>query len=632
MKVVGTAGHVDHGKSTLVKALTGIDPDRLKEEKDREMTIELGFAWLNMPDGEPVGIIDVPGHRDFLENMLAGVGGIDAALMVIAADEGIMPQTREHLAILNLLAVPRGLIALTKCDLIQDSDWLTMIRSDIETAVRGTLLENAPVIPVSAKTGAGISDLLAALQGILDQVPARQDKGNPRISVDRVFSIQGFGTVVTGTLLDGKLSPGDEVVFFPSGKKGKIRGLQTHKEKVEEAVPGSRVAVNITGVDRNDISRGDLLTTSFASEPSLRVDVFIDLINGTEFPLKHNDQIKIFHLAAERIGRVRLLGKESLSPGENGYAQIEFPTPLPVERGDRFILRLPSPAVTIGGGVILNTDSTRRYKRYSEEVINKLATLHTGTLEDQILELSSDLYIWTIPDLADMSGKPDSEITAAVESLVEQNHIIHLSSGNPDSCAERFVSRQKWENEWTRVEAFLKNFHLHYPLRIGATGEEIRTRLKQESTFTDVFLKWLKNEGKLIGNRGLYQLPNHHVQYSRNQQMRIEQFKNEYARSPFSPPDMAKLIETLGEDVLNSLVEARELVRVSTDIFYRRDEIEKMQQFVVTHIQQKGSLTVAEFRDEFQTSRKYALAFLEYLDKTGVTVREGDLRKLRITT
>ena len=354
MRVIGTAGHVDHGKSTLVKALTGINPDRLKEEQQREMTIDLGFAWLTLPSGEPVGIVDVPGHQDFIKNMLAGVGGIDAALFVIAADEGVMPQTREHLAILDLLEIPRGIIAVTKVDMVDDEDWLELVQADIAETVADTILADAPMIPVSAVQGEGLEAVREALDKLLAEAPPRANRGRPRLPVDRVFSISGFGTIVTGTLLDGQLQVGQEVEILPQRLKSRIRGLQSHKKSVDEANPGSRTAVNLTGISTDEVARGDIVTTSGWLEPSQLIDTHLKLLPDSPKPLRHNQEVEIFTGATEATGFTRLLGVRKLDPGQEGWVQLRLTRRIPVVKGDHFIIRQPSPSITIGGGVIVD--------------------------------------------------------------------------------------------------------------------------------------------------------------------------------------------------------------------------------------------------------------------------------------
>ncbi|MGC9334755.1 MAG: selenocysteine-specific translation elongation factor, partial [Anaerolineae bacterium] len=386
MRVIGTAGHVDHGKSTLVRALTGIDPDRLKEEKEREMTIDLGFAWLTLPSGERVGIVDVPGHKDFIKNMLAGVGGIDAALFVVAADEGVMPQTREHLAILDLLQVRGGVVALTKTDLAEDEDWLELVEADLLEVLDGTVLDGAPIVRCSARTGQGLEALLAELDRYLATSAPRRDVGRPRLPVDRVFTIAGFGTVVTGTLSDGSLSAGQEVEIQPSGLKARIRGLQTHREKIEQAVPGSRVAINLTGVSTDEIQRGDVVTVPGWLQPTILIDCHLRYLPDAPGPLKHNAAVGFFSGAAEAQARIRILGHRTMAPGDEGWVQVRLDTPLALGKGDRFIIRQPSPSVTIGGGIVVNPFPGRRYRRFRPEVIDQLETLAHGSPEEILLQ------------------------------------------------------------------------------------------------------------------------------------------------------------------------------------------------------------------------------------------------------
>ncbi|HEY7094702.1 MAG TPA: selenocysteine-specific translation elongation factor, partial [Ktedonobacterales bacterium] len=386
MSCIGTAGHVDHGKSALVTALTGMDPDRLAEEKARGMTIDLGFAWLTLPSGRAASIVDVPGHEGFIKNMLAGVGGIDVALLVVAADEGIMPQTEEHLAILDLLRVRSGVVALTKSDLV-DTDWLDLVREEVAERLRSTTLASAPIIPCSAITGAGLPEILAALEAALDAQSARdelRDIGRPRLPIDRVFTITGFGTVVTGTLQHGTLRVGQEIEIQPGGQRGRIRGLQTHKQSVTEGSPGARLAVNIASVERSALARGDVVTLPGQFRPTVAMDVRIELLASAARPLAHNTTLDLYLGAAETPVRVLLLDQEEIQPGETGWAQLRLALPLVAAWGDRFILRAPSPSATLGGGSVIEPWA-RRHKRRDATTLARLERLARGNPEEVAL-------------------------------------------------------------------------------------------------------------------------------------------------------------------------------------------------------------------------------------------------------
>ena len=378
MRVIGTAGHVDHGKSTLVEKLSGINPDRLAEEQSRQMTIDLGFAWLDLPTGETIGIVDVPGHRDFIENMLAGVGGIDAALLVIAADEGIMPQTREHLAILQLLDIKNLIIALSKIDLIDDPEWIELVELEIEDLLAQSGFADVPLIPVSAHSGAGVKDLVAAIQRVLAGLSPPVNARQPRLPIDRVFVVGGFGAVVTGTLSGGTLSIGDSIELQPSGKIGRVRGLQSYQRAVPIAAPGSRVAVNIAGLNRADIQRGDVLTYPGQIQPTRLADAHFTQLADLERRLAHNAEVKFYCGASESIAKVRLLDADTLRPGADGWLQIRLRDPLPLSRGERFILRYPSPPETIGGGLVVNAHPRGRLKRFQPAVISELEMRLSG--------------------------------------------------------------------------------------------------------------------------------------------------------------------------------------------------------------------------------------------------------------
>lgn len=567
MRVIGTAGHVDHGKSTLVRALTGIDPDRLKEEKAREMTIDLGFAHFDLPGIGEVSIIDVPGHRDFIENMLAGVGGIDAVLFVIAADEGIMPQTREHLAIIDLLQIPAGVIALTKTDRVTDADWLDLVRLDIAEAVRGTILENAPIIPVSSRNGQGLDALCDALQIVLERVPPRSDHGSPRLSVDRVFSISGFGTVVTGTLLNGRFGVGQDVELQPGGLRGRIRGIQAHGQPRDFAEPGSRAALNLSGIGRRDVKRGDMLALPGAVQPTIRIDVQFRHLREASRPLRHNAEVKVFSGAAESMARVRLLNDETLLPGAWGWLQLLLAEPLPLSVGDHFIVRSPSPGETIGGGTVVDAAPGKRWRRFRPEVIARLERLANGE--------------------------------------------------NPDAEA--------WEVSKQAALRTLAGYHRAEPLRLGLSAEALRTRLKLErSAFKTFLARAVQERIIVIARSGEIALPDHTIQFTAAQQGAVNRLLDAFASAPYTPPSHKEAAEMVGEPVLRALIDRGDLVQVSPEVLFTPSAFRELAEAAHRALLGDGRISVRVLRDQFDTSRKYALAVLEYLDRMELTQRDGD--------
>ncbi|HEX8230154.1 MAG TPA: selenocysteine-specific translation elongation factor [Chloroflexia bacterium] len=424
MYVIGTAGHVDHGKSTLVKALTGIDPDRLQEEMAREMTIDLGFAWLTLPSGREVSVVDVPGHERFIKNMLAGAGGLDAALLVIAADEGPMPQTEEHLAILHLLGVSRGIAVLTKRDTVDD-EWLALVEEEVRERLKGTTLEGAPILAVSAKTGQGLEELKVEMDRLLEQTEPRADKGRPRLPVDRVFTIAGFGTVVTGTLTDGRFKVGQEVEIVPGGLRSRIRGLQSHKHKVESIGPGNRVAVNLVGVEVDDLARGMVVMLPGTLEPTTRVDVHLELLADSPVTLEQNSSLDFFTGASETAAQATLLDVDRLEPGQSGLVQLRLRDPVALAKGDRYIARRPSPSLTIGGGEVIDPHP-RRHKRFSEETLQTLRTLQQGTPEELLLEALGNTAqeVRVVVEKSGIAGAVASEV---LTKLLESEQVLQLS-------------------------------------------------------------------------------------------------------------------------------------------------------------------------------------------------------------
>jgi selenocysteine-specific elongation factor len=635
MRVIGTAGHVDHGKSTLVKAMTGIDPDRLKEEKQRAMTIDLGFAWLTLPSGESVGIVDVPGHQDFIKNMLAGVGGIDAALMVIAADEGVMPQTREHLAILDLLEIPHGVIAITKTDMIEDEDWLELVQADIAETVAGTVLDKAPMIPVSAMQGQGLNTLLETLDQLLTAVPARANRGRPRLPIDRVFSVSGFGTIVTGTLLDGQLQVGQEIEVLPQRLKSRIRGLQSHKQTVEVAQPGSRTAVNLTGLSTTDLTRGSILTTPGWLEPSQLIDVYLKLLPDAPKPLRHNQEVEVFSGTTEIMGYTRLLGARTLEPGQTGWVQLRLTERIPVVKGDHFIIRQPSPSLTIGGGVVVDPLPRRRHRRFRPELIDRLETLLAGTPEELLLAELDRRGPLPANTLVAECGLPTEIASTALAKLLKEEEVFTLTASKPDQTANLpasktlVVSRAGWASLLGQIQATLADYHGRFPLRAGMPRGELKSRLKLETRLFNEAIQRGQQEKELAATETSVRLADHRVKFSSEQQKKIDQLLADFRRAPYNTPLPKDVATTIGEDVMLALIEGGQLTRLSDDVIFLTETYDEFVDWLYSYLPEHQSVNVATVRDIFKTSRKYALALLEYTDEQRLTKRVGDERVLR---
>lgn len=621
MYVIGTAGHVDHGKSTLVRALTGIDPDRLAEEKAREMTIDLGFAWLRL-DGltAEIGVIDVPGHRDFIENMLAGVGGIDLALLVIAADEGVMPQTREHLAILDLLDVRSGVVAVAKSDLVPDPDWLELVLLDIGEALAGTTLADAPLVPVSAVSGVGLAELKRQLAAQLAHTEPRPDEGRPRLPIDRVFTLSGFGTVVTGTLVGGRLQVGDEIVLLPSGRSARIRGLQTHKTRLTTARPGSRVAVNLAGVERADVQRGDVLTAPGVLEPSYLIDLAYRHLADADRPLKHNQPVKLFVGAAEHNARTRVIGGDQIAPGQSGWLQLRLETPAVVARGDRFILRRPSPGATIGGGRVLDPHPGRHRRRLRADTVERLRTLAQGSPADLLLQLAQRHEPITAEALRRQVGLDAEEYSAALAALLAGGRLHRLDG--------QLVSNATVQRQLDAVAAMLTEYHRERPLRAGMPREEVRSRLKLKPGLFQALTALAAVQGLLVEENALLRLPEHAVRFTPEQQARVAALLDEMAAAGVNSPSVKQAQEALGDAVYQALLDLGELVQVNREVVWRRADYLMFTEQVYNHLVINQTISTAELRDLLQTSRKYAIALLEHLDNLRITRRVGDNREL----
>jgi selenocysteine-specific elongation factor len=626
MRVIGTAGHVDHGKSTLIEALTGTHPDRLKEEQAREMTIELGFAWLTLPNGEEVGIVDVPGHRDFIENMLAGIGGIDAALLIIAADEGIMPQTKEHLAILDLLGISSALIVLTKTDLASDLSWLELLELDIRQALSHTALKDSPIIRVSAKNKTGLDVLITHLQSLLENKPIRPNLNRPRLPIDRVFSMSGFGTVVTGTLSDGELNIGDEIEILPNNLKGRIRGLQTHKKKEETATPGSRTAVNISGIENESIKRGDVLVHPNQYQATRRIDAKLNLLNDVNNSVKHGDEVKFFVGASEGIATLRLLGTEELKAGETGWIQLELREPILAVRGDKYILRRPSPSETLGGGIIIDHQPKGRHKRFDDNVLKSLESLSHGSPAEVLLEASSALGVASIKEVKSKSRLNSEEFQRALDELIANQQLILLERNkNPES---QVVSLSEWQKTKEKLLGLVSDYHKQYRLRSGMPKEELKNKIKLPTKVFNIILDFLITNHELRFTKFVSK-PEHKIQFTQQEQAAVKNLMRKFEENPYTTPSVKECQAEIGDEALNALIESDEFIAVSSDVLFRKKDYDDMLEKIKNHIKQHGEITLAEVRDIFKTTRKYAQALLEYLDAINITIRAGDARKLK---
>jgi selenocysteine-specific elongation factor len=619
--VVGTAGHIDHGKSSLVLALTQIDPDRLEEEKRRGMTIDLGFAYMQLPSGRRVGIVDVPGHQRFLKNMLAGVHGMDAVLLVIAADEGPMPQTREHLAIIDLLRIEHGLVVLTKADLVDDA-WLGLVREDVTGLLAGTSLEHAPIVAVSSSTGAGLAELREALDAELAKTAQRPDVGRPRLPVDRSFAMSGFGTVVTGTLVGGALQQGAELALLPAGRRVRIRGLQQHNRPVEEARPGSRTAVNLSGLDHSEVRRGDVLALPGTLPASRRLDARLVVLPGVQ-PLRHHQQLQMYHETSEVIIELSLLEGDELRAGEAGWVQLFATQPVVALDGDRFILRVPSPAATVAGGVIVDS-APRRHRRRDPAVLAELAARERADpATSAVLELGKHPWGLVETELASRLGLSPAQMATILAPLIDRGALRRLAS--------RWLTREQWERSVSRVLSGLDAYHEAQPLRRGMPKEELRSRTGIPAELFGELLTVLAAQQTVVEQGGEVAAAAHHPALSSEQEAAIGAFVAELEGQPFNPPPLPDLVRKyhLTSALLQYLVVDGRVVRVNDDTAFARSAYDDAVQRLRRHLTEHRTLTVAAARDLLGSSRRYVLPLLEWLDAQKITRRVGDDRILR---
>ncbi len=628
--IIGTAGHVDHGKTLLIKALTGIDTDRLIEEKKRGITIELGFAHLDWPDGLQAGIVDVPGHEKFIKNMLSGAGGIDFAMLVVAADEGFMPQTVEHLDILTLLGIRDGIVVITKCDMV-DEEWLSMMREEVRERVKGTFLENKPIMEVSAYTGQGIPELRAALHDLVGSAQEKSTRIPFRLPIDRVFSVDGFGTVVTGTLIEGAMHEGDSVELVPGGTQTRIRNLQVHGKDVETAYAGQRVAVNLAGLKKTDIKRGDTVAKTGSVRVSRMLDVRLNCLRDSKRTITSDMQVHLFHGASVLLAKVVLLDRESLSAGESGYAQLRLSEPIGTKNGDRFVIRFYSPLETIGGGVILD-DSPVRHKRGDKQAVEALKIKESGSDAEQVVQVLREAAV-QLPTLDKLAAKLGMEISALegeMQDLLAQGRVSEVLPG-------RYVAAAALDALWGSAGTLLADYHAKNPLHAGIKAAELRQKLfrAMDQTAADALLRALTEEGRIKRIAERYALADFEVHYTKRQSAIREKLLGAYRKAGLEPgttDEMLSMFETKemadARQVLESAMTGGELILLVPGLCWHKEVYERVAGVVKAHFAEHETLTLAELRDALGTSRKFALAVLEYLDRNRVTKKEGDFRRL----
>ncbi len=628
--ILGTAGHIDHGKTALVKALTGIDTDRLKEEKERGITIELGFAHLKLSNDLIVGIVDVPGHERFVKNMVAGASGIDLVLMVIAADEGIMPQTEEHLEICELLGIRNGLIAITKIDMVE-GDWLELVKEDIESFVKDTFLKDAPIIPVSSLTGEGIDTLRLAIEDIVKQIERKTSSGPFRLPIDRVFTIKGFGTVVTGTGISGSIKKADSVVIYPKGVKAKVRNIQVHGQDLDEVQSGFRTALNLQGVEKDEIERGDVVATPNTLRPSYLLDLEFKYLKSADRPLRYKSPVRLHIGTSEVLGHL-FFPKDQIEPGDSICVQIRLERPIAVLRGDRYVLRSYSPIRTIGGGVVLNPIPKKR-KRSKKGHWEELALLSSMTDEEVIYyHLSNSLNGLTINDIALRSGLWADRLDSILEKLIKEEKVLFINE------LGRYFSTQIIEELKSKILNLLKDYHRQNPLELGMDKEELRSKLEQDirdvklfSFLLDALLtKELEREKELLRIKGFS------PKLSSSDKKLYGDIEQLYKNSALKPPLEKELLKHFGKElpeikkITGLLLRKGVLIKLKEGLYIHKDALEAIKNKLISYLKSHQEIGVPEFRElTGGVSRKYLIPLLEYFDSQKITIRVGDKRRLR---
>ncbi|HIJ58544.1 MAG TPA: selenocysteine-specific translation elongation factor [Deltaproteobacteria bacterium] len=628
--VLGTAGHIDHGKTSLIKALTGIETDRLKEEKERGITIELGFAHLRLPGGKLLGIVDVPGHEKFVKNMVAGATGIDLVALVIAADEGVMPQTKEHLEICELLKMKYGIVVLTKIDMV-DEDWLDLVKEDVSEYLSDGFLDGAPVVEVSSVTGEGLEGLIEILDKLVEEIPERDIGHLFRLPIDRVFTMKGFGTVITGTSVSGTIGTGDEVTIYPQGISSKIRGLHVHNKEVDEVQAGLRTAVNLQGIEKMMLQRGNILASKDSLRPTYMADVVLDHLPSAPRKLKNRAKVRFHTGTSEVISTLVLLDKDELNPGESCFAQIRLDAPTAVLKGDRYVLRSYSPVQAIGGGEILNPLPSKK-KRFSDTVLSQLEILHAGG-EKEVLELFVSLGRFQgveEPDLSFLANMSKKKLAEPLKALKAQKRITQFDKERSLLIHADFLDKAKDE-----VLETIAGYHKNFPLKTGLIKEELRSRTtgSRNPKLFNYIIKRLSQDGIIVQEKEVVRLKEHRVTLAQDQEKARQKIEDIYAKGGLQPPYFKDLKEDFSGntaiDVLGVMVKEGLLLKIKEDLYFHCSAVEELEKRLIDFLKKNGEITTPQFKEMTGTSRKYTIPLIEYFDLSQITVRVGDSRVLR---
>ena len=629
--ILGTAGHIDHGKTALVKALTGVDTDRLKEEKERGITIELGFTFLDLPSGIRLGIIDVPGHEKFVKHMVAGIWGIDLVSLIIAADEGVMPQTKEHLDICKLLKVKKGLIVLTKIDLVE-RELLELVREEVTDIAKDTFLKDAPILAVSSMTGEGIPQLISTLDHLSKEVEERSSGGLFRLPIDRVFVIKGFGTVVTGTIVSGKLSTGETVEILPSGLEGKVRNLHVYNRPVEEATAGERAAVNLHGIETSAIERGNVLVHPKILTPTQLLDVYLEYLPMAPRPLKHRTQQR-FHIGTNSTtASIFLLDREELAPGEEGFAQLRLERSVVALPQDRFVIRGSGAVQTLGGGVVLDTHPTR-HRRYSPPVIKDLILLKDGSSEQAISQhiLRLGMAGISFGDLLNRIAMTPNKIQTILREMIERGDILLVDS---EKLKVIGISQYQSLKEMTLNQ--LREFHQRFPMRTGLAKEELRTKLPNEVDIKlfQILINGLIQSKEVVLERDKLRLTGYQIS-SADEKGLVKRVEEAILRGKLQPPSPKELAEKWSEGeeavfaVFEHLLNEGVLVKVKSSMYFHRVHFENLKGELINYLKSHKEITTSQFKELTGASRKYVIPLIEYFDQIKLTIRIGEKRVLR---